>query len=135
MTVQKFFKGDLVRIGSLPASMSHFPSNCEAIVLHSDKEDAASGAGNTCQYAVYLLGVGKDRGGYTAWYPEDSLTFIREDAYDALPKSNYDRQCYEAKLSRWYSDYEKPFTVDSSKPKKEFSLGDPKRRAAGHRVD
>ena len=103
MSIQNFFKGDLVRIGSLPAYMSHFPSNCDAVVLYSDKEDAGLGAGNTCQYAVYILGR---NGGYTAWYPEDSLTFIREDAYDQLPKSNYDRQCYEAKLSRWYRDFE-----------------------------
>ena len=102
MNVQKFFKGDLVRIGSLPVYMSHFPQDCEAIVLYSNREKNGRYV-NTFKYGLYILGR---NGGESSWYPEDALTFVREDAYDALPQNQYDRLVYEAKLSRWYRDFE-----------------------------
>ena len=96
MTVQKFFKGDLVRIGSLPEQSR------EAIVLYS-RYEKTSVLQEDHQYCLYILGR---NAGESAWYPEDALTFVREDAYDALPQNQYDRLVYEAKLSRWYRDFE-----------------------------
>ena len=100
MSVQKFFKGDLVKIGNLPPSMSHFPSNCEAIVLYSDKENLGHSSRNQYQYALFILNKDKNNNGFSAWYHEDQLTFVREDAFDKLPKSNYDRQVWEAMQAR-----------------------------------
>ena len=94
MKVQKFFKGDLVRIGKLSEYKSHYPQDCEMVV--NEHCIGFGGDKNVDQYSMFFP---KDIG-YTLWYNEDDLTFIREDAYDLLPAYSYDRKVFEAKKSR-----------------------------------
>jgi hypothetical protein len=93
---QKYFKGDLVKIGDMPKYMFHFPSNCEAIVLYTYKEAYGGGRSESKQYCVYLL----PNKGETSWYEEDQLTLIEPDRFDLLPKGNVHRKAYEAKKVR-----------------------------------
>jgi len=71
--MQKFRFGDLVQIGDVPRCMSHFESNCKAIILYSDISLGDIEKANGYQYSVYIKGYGK-----VAWYNEELLTFIKE---------------------------------------------------------
>jgi hypothetical protein len=93
---QKFFKGDLVWVGDMPMSMSHFSNNCKAIVIHSGKE--AYDSSSAKDYSLYILKKGET--GECSWYHENQLTLIEPDRLDLLPKSNLHRQVYEAKKKR-----------------------------------
>lgn len=94
---QKFFKGDLVEIGDMPESMSHFTSNCEAIVLYTYREKYGRGGGRgEKQYCVYLL----PNRGEASWYCEDQLTLIEADQFERLPKGHVDRKVWEEKSKR-----------------------------------
>ena len=94
---QKFFKGDLVQIGDMPPMMSHFESNCRAIVLYTYAEKyGRSGANSDKDYSLFLLG----HGGEVSWYPEDQLTLIAPDRLDILPSGNVHRAVWEAKQLR-----------------------------------
>lgn len=94
---QKFFKGDLVRIGEMPQSMRHFPGNCEAVVLYTYKEKYGGGKREAQEYGVHIL---LPHEGETAWYHEEQLTFIARDRFDKLPKSSAHRQAWDAKQKR-----------------------------------
>ncbi len=93
---QKFFKGDLVKVGDMPFSMDHFPGNCKAIVIASGVEQYDS---VSCkQYTLYIL-KGSERGEHS-WYKENQLKLIEPDRLDLLPKNYVHRKVYEAKKKR-----------------------------------
>ena len=77
-SVQKFHKGDLVRIAKdLGPSMGHFESDCEAIVVGSYAEQY--GGSNTNSYSVFLKGKG-----HSSWYYEDQLSLIESAMLNKL---------------------------------------------------
>ena len=77
-TKQKFHKGDLVRIAKdLGPSMSHFPSDCDALILYSYAEEY--GGYDTTSYAVFV----KDRG-FSAWYHEPQLSLLERGCHGLL---------------------------------------------------
>ena len=96
MKTQKFFKGDLVKIGQLSPNNSHFPQNCEAIVIQSGAE--YNDHIGSDRYSLYILKKGCQ--GEHSWYDEGRLTLIEPDRFDRLPKSNIHRKVYEAKKNR-----------------------------------
>lgn len=68
---QKFDKYDHVRIAKdLGPHMSHFTSNCEAIIIGSYADQF--GGTNTGSYTVYLKNQGE-----VSWYEEHQLTLIK----------------------------------------------------------
>ena len=76
--MQKFHKGDHVMVAKdLGPHMSHFKSNCEAIVIGSYKDKY--GGDNTSAYTIHIKGSGQ-----TSWYEEHQLTLIRIRAIDLL---------------------------------------------------
>ena len=96
--MQKFFKGDLVWVGDMPPSMSHFDHNCEAIVLESLSEvDGNITKRHDKEYTLYIL---DDDAGESSWYEEDQLTLIEPNRLDRLPKTNIHRKIAEAKVAR-----------------------------------
>jgi hypothetical protein len=75
---QKFHNGDWVRVAKdLGPEMSHFPSDCEAIVVGSYADQY--GGSNGTSYTLRL----KD-GGETSWYYESQLTLIEAGRIDKL---------------------------------------------------
>lgn len=97
--MQKFFKGDLVKVGDMPPSMSHFEHNCEAIVLETYSEmDGKITKMHDKEYTLYILGTDDD--GESSWYEEDQLTLIEPNRLDRLPKTSIHRKIAEAKASR-----------------------------------
>lgn len=84
--MQKFKKGDLVRIASdLGPSMFHFDANCDAIVIGSyadkypdecilDEDDEEHH-----EYTLYLQGKGE-----CSWYYEWQLTLIKTGMHEKL---------------------------------------------------
>ena len=75
---QKFKYGDLVRISdSLGASMSHFTSGREAVVVHSYAD--RYGGDNHTDYSIYIEGEGP-----VAWYRESQLTLIESNRADRM---------------------------------------------------
>ena len=97
MTVQKFFKGDLVQVGEMPIYMRHFTSNCKAIVIGPYAEQyGGNGASSHQQYTLHLL----PKEGESSWYEEDQLTLIEPERFDLLPKSNVHRKVWEANKAR-----------------------------------
>lgn len=76
---QRFRRGDLVRIArSMPSGMSHFPCDCEAIVIGSYAD--LFGGEEDGMYSLHLDG-GR---GECSWYPSEVLTLIERDAHDLL---------------------------------------------------
>lgn len=76
--MQKFNKGDLVRIASdLGRSMSHFTSDCDAIVIGSYADQY--GGRDTKSYTLHLKVCGE-----SAWYYESQLTLIEANRPDIL---------------------------------------------------
>ncbi len=83
---QKFKKGDLVRIAkNLGQSMSHFRSDCEAIVIgsYADRDTCQSAVdpNHFKEYTLFIEGVGT-----SSWYKEDQLTLIKSGEHDLLEK-------------------------------------------------
>jgi hypothetical protein len=95
---QKFFKGDLVRVGNMPAHMAHFTGNCDAIVIGTYAERYGGGARESTRYILHILKRGEK--GEVSWYDEDQLTFIGADRFDLLPAGNVHRKVWEAKQQR-----------------------------------
>ena len=96
---QKFFLGDRVCIAKdLGASMSHFESDCEAIVMYSYAEqyDDNSSRKNLDQFGLYIL----PNRGESSWYYADQLTLLEPDRIDMLPKRHIIRKNFEAKQAR-----------------------------------
>lgn len=78
MSKQKFKRGDLVMIAKdLGPGMSHFASDCEAIVLYSYADEY--GGSNTEDYGLFIKGKGT-----SAWYYEHQLTLIERRRHDLL---------------------------------------------------
>lgn len=78
--MQKYNKGDLVRISKdLGPSMSHFTSDCDAIVMYT--YDEKYGGGNVDSYCLHLKGRGQ-----VSWYFESQLTLIEKNRNDLLKK-------------------------------------------------
>lgn len=96
---QKFFKGDLVQVGEMPISMSHFTGNCKAIVLYTYAEKyGRRGSNPDKDYSLFILKRGDC--GEVAWYHEDQLTLIESDRLDLLPAGNTHRKVWEEKKQR-----------------------------------
>lgn len=96
---QKFFMGDLVQVGQMPISMSHFTGNCQAIVIYTYAEQyGRSGPTSDKEYSLFILKRG-DRG-EVSWYHEDQLTLIEPDRLDLLPANNVHRKVWDAKNAR-----------------------------------
>ena len=94
---QKFFKGDHVFIGDMPNYMSHFPNNCEAIVLGSYAELCGGEEPHHYKsYDVYLI----ERGGTSAWYEEDQFKLLGWNRFDLLPEKHIERINWENKKAR-----------------------------------
>ena len=75
---QKFQKGDLVQIAKdLGQNMSHFTSDCRAIVGYSYADKF--GGDNTDSYNLNFEG-----GGSSSWYYESQLTLIKKDQLSLL---------------------------------------------------
>lgn len=84
--VQKFNKGDLVQIAKdLEPWMSHFTSNCRAIVIGSYAEQYG---GDDCEaYTLFLEGRGK-----CSWYKEHQLTLLEAGRLDLLEQWKNERE-------------------------------------------
>lgn len=77
---QKFKKGSLVRVvKDLGMSMSHFTSDCDAIVMYTYNQQY--GGGNIDSYCLYIKGEGE-----TSWYKESQLILKEENRFDLLDK-------------------------------------------------
>ena len=76
--MQKFEKGDLVRVAKdLGEHMSHFDSDCDAIVIGSYADRYG---GSDCKsYTLYLYGIGE-----CSWYNGQQLTLIESGRLDKL---------------------------------------------------
>ena len=83
--MQKFSNGDHVRVAKdLGESMSHFESDCEAIVLYSYIErygghGANYKAGDTEEYSIHIK-----KHGQHSWYYGSQLKLIEHDRLDLL---------------------------------------------------
>jgi len=78
MAKQKFHKGDHVRVvKNLGPHMSHFSSDCEAVVIGSYKDQF--GGSDTKSYTLFL----KDQG-EVSWYDEHQLILIQKKRLDLL---------------------------------------------------
>lgn len=78
--MQKFNKGDLVRVQELDASMRHFPSNCDAIVIGSC-EDAygCDSSDDDRSYSLFIRGQGE-----ISWYEGQQLVLLESNKYELL---------------------------------------------------
>lgn len=78
--MQKFVKGDLVRVAkNMGSGMSHFDSDCDAIVMHSYKDKYGGGKSRMKIYCLYIKGRGE-----VSWYYENQLTLIEHNRLDLL---------------------------------------------------
>ena len=76
--MQEFQKGDWVRVAkSLEPSMSHFKSDCEAIVIGSYADKY--GGSNRDSFTLHLKGNGE-----CSWYNGNQLTLIESGRLDRL---------------------------------------------------
>ncbi len=73
---QKFFRGQRVKItDNMPVYMSHFESDCEAVVDHSYRDD--HGGDSVDSFSLVLdLPNGPSQ---SAWYEADQLTLVDSD--------------------------------------------------------
>lgn len=75
---QKFKRGDYVKVAkNLGSSMSHFKSDCEAIVCYSYKDEF--GGYDTQSYCIHIKGYGE-----VSWYYEHQLELIEANRADLL---------------------------------------------------
>ena len=75
---QKFHKGDHVQIAKdLGRMMSHFQSDCEAIVVGSYADQY--GGNSTDSYSLYIKGSGE-----SSWYYEHQIELIKANRLDML---------------------------------------------------
>jgi len=76
--MQKYKKGDHVQVAKdLGQCMSHFQSDCEAIVIDSYADQY--GGSNTDSYTIHIKGSGR-----VSWYEEHQLKIIQPDRLDLL---------------------------------------------------
>lgn len=75
---QAFHRGDLVRVAKdLGSHMSHFTSDCDAIVIGSYADQF--GGTNRHDFTLHLKGVGK-----CSWYGASQLTLVESSRMDLL---------------------------------------------------
>lgn len=75
---QKYNKGDHVRVvKDLGRCMSHFQSDCEAIIVGSNHDQYCGG--KTSSYTIYIRGRGE-----VSWYHEHQLKIIEKNRLDLL---------------------------------------------------
>lgn len=75
---QSFRHGDLVHIApDLGSSMSHFPSDCDAIVIASYAHQY--GGSDHDSFTLFLRGQGN-----TSWYQASQLALLEHDRHDLL---------------------------------------------------
>jgi|GEM_PF-1438527 len=78
--MQKYHKGDFVHvIKDLGPTMSHFESDCYAIVIGSYKDQYGGGKRESQQYTIHIKGRGE-----SSWYYEQQLELIQSDRMDLL---------------------------------------------------
>ena len=79
--MQKFYKGDLVRVAKdLGPHMGHFTADCDAIVIGSYADQyGGRSARNQQQYTLHLNGIGR-----CSWYDEEQLTLTENGRMDKL---------------------------------------------------
>ena len=83
---QKYNKGDYVHIvKDLGPHMSHFESDCEAIVMHT--YDEAFGDGDIDSYCLYIKGHGR-----VSWYYENQIELIEANRLDMLDQWETEEQ-------------------------------------------
>ena len=86
MNEQKYKKGDLVMIAKdLGDGMSHFTSDCEAIVMYTYASEY--GGDDVESYGLYIKGKGQ-----TAWYKEHQLTLIKSSQHELLNQWKDDKK-------------------------------------------
>jgi len=95
---QKFSRGDLVRIAKdLGPHMTHFKSDCLAIVCYSDRDsddDSDADPGEPPSYSLYL-----ENGRESSWYEEHQLTLIEPSRLDLLAK--WKRNNRNTRTKKW----------------------------------
>ena len=97
-TVQKFHRGDLVRIAKdLGAEMAHFESDQDALVIGSYADRYPDMAGER-EHHIYTL-LFTESGGECSWYYEDQLTLIAHAGDEAIAKVQADREQLRQKRS------------------------------------
>jgi len=76
--MQKYNKGDHVQVAKdLGPMMSHFESDCEAIVMYTYSEEY--GGGDIDSYCIHIKGCGQ-----VSWYHEPQLELIEANRLDLL---------------------------------------------------
>lgn len=71
---QLFHTGDIVSIGPLPKSMSHFPRHNRAVVMASYRDLFMMGADDEePEYELFIPGEGGN-----SWYEQNQLTLVRK---------------------------------------------------------
>ncbi len=89
--MQEFHKGDLVHIAkNLGSSMSHFTSDCDAIVIGSYADQF--GGNDTDSYTLHLEGHE-----VASWYDGNQLTLIEHNRLDLLEQWEVEKKA-ECKL-------------------------------------
>jgi hypothetical protein len=78
--MQKYHKGDLVHVvKDLGACMSHFTSDCDAIVMYTYKEQYGGDSQQEKSYCIHIKGKGE-----TSWYEEHQLELIERNRLELL---------------------------------------------------
>lgn len=86
-TIQKFHRGDMVRIAKdLGPSMSHFECDQDAVVIGSYSDQY--GGSNNDSYTLLLA----DGSNTISWYYERQLTFVRKVGEEGIKKIKDDRE-------------------------------------------
>lgn len=84
--MQKYSKGDHVKIvKDLGQEMSHFTSDCEAIVMYSYKDEYGGNDNET--YNLYIKEEGE-----VSWYYEHQLILIKKRQFALLSKWKKERK-------------------------------------------
>jgi hypothetical protein len=95
--MQKFHKGDHVRVAKdLGPGMSHFTSDCEAIVMGSyeDQYGGRRDQGDNTQYTLHLKGRGE-----SSWYYQHQLTLIAKKQMKLLKQWEAEEEAEEKQQS------------------------------------
>lgn len=91
-SIQKFFRGDLVKIGS---SEGRSYNGKLAVVMYEYAEQYES-CGLPPRYSLLILPSGIE----VSWFEQTSLTFVAEDGWKKLPKRHIMRRNKEARIAR-----------------------------------
>lgn len=99
MNKQKYAKGDHVQVAKdLGEHMSHFESNCEAIVMYTYYE--RYGGDDIDSYCLHIKNKGE-----SSWYEEHQLTLIEKDRLDLLDEWIEEEKQEEKRYPKDIEDY------------------------------